>query len=364
MLRRLFVWSSLAMSLAISGAIMGAMSSACRVASESRQGDPRSVAPMPSGVLRSDDAGVIAVAPAPLERAVRPPLDVSEVKDCEPPGFPSPSAVRGDYDVVYSSPGGRPQRLDVVTPSSKASKASNGPYPLVVMIHGGAWIGGDRLYHRDDLLKLAGQGYVAATIDYRLAGLPKNAFPADLSDARCAVRFLRAHAAQYDIDPTRVAAIGDSAGGHIAAMLAVASDVPDDGTCAITSESSSLTSAVIDYAPLDLRASKRYPPSIQQAVRYLVGGDPLENAEKTSLASPITHVDAGDPPMLIIHGAADHVVPVEDSREFAAALASAHVPSLYVELAGMQHGFLVLGSGGILRRSTCTTMAFLARTLK
>lgn len=331
---------------------------ACRGAGESSGGEPRNGAPTPSGVpLESTKSPTIEAASAqpPTQRA---PLDLTVVNDCVPPANPPLDTVRSQYDVVYSAPGGRQLALDVAWPRAK------GPHPLVVMIHGGAWIGGDREYHRNDILRLAGQGYVAATIDYRLAGNPKNAFPAPLEDARCAVRFLRKHAPDFDIDGSRVAAFGDSAGGHLAAMLAVAGDVPGDGTCAITDEPDDVQAAVLDYAPLDLRTFRRYPESIQLATKYLLGGhDPTTHPDETALASPATHLDAGDPPLLLLHGTNDRVVPFEESRDFAQLLEKAHVPHLYVELPAIPHGFLVLGSGRILRKSTCTTMAFLAETL-
>jgi acetyl esterase/lipase len=329
----------------------------CRGAGETSAGEPRNGAPTPSGVpIELETIKVANTASA--ESTPRPPLHLSMVSECAPPLNPSLETVRSQYDVVYSTPHGRPLGMDVAWPKT------TGKHPLVVMIHGGAWIGGDREYHRNDILRLAGQGYVAATIDYRLAGNPKNAFPAPLEDVRCAVRYLRKHAEEFGVDVSRVAALGDSAGGHLAAMLAVASEVPGDDTCAIRDEANDIQAAVIDYAPLDLRTFRRYPESIQLATKYLLGGkDPGKHPDETALASPATHVDPSDPPMLLLHGTNDHVVPFAESRDFARILENAHVPHLYVELPAIPHGFLVLGSGRILRKSTCTTMAFLAATL-
>jgi acetyl esterase/lipase len=338
---------------------VGLASLSCRGAGESAAGEPRNVAPTPSGVP-IDEAKPIAQASAVAVSTIppRPPLQLGVVKDCVPPANPPLETLGTQYDVVYSTPNGRKLGMDVAWPKTK------GKHPLVVLIHGGAWIGGDREYHRNDILRLAGQGYVAATIDYRLAGNPKNAFPAPLEDVRCAVRYLRKHADAFGVDPSRVAALGDSAGGHLAAMLAVAGDVPGDGTCAITDQRDDLQAAVIDYAPLDLRTFRRYPESIQLATKYLLGGkDPATHPDETAFASPAFHVDGNDPPMLLLHGTKDLVVPFQESRDFDQVLATAHVPHLYVELPAIPHGFLVLGSGSILRKSTCTTMAFLAETL-
>ncbi|MEO7092182.1 MAG: alpha/beta hydrolase [Polyangiales bacterium] len=343
------------------GVSLAVMSLSCRGAGESSGGEPRNGAPTPSGVPLAEAtvAAVTAIVPvAPIEVTTRPPLQLAMVKDCVPPANPPFDTLRSQYDVVYSTPHGRQLGLDVAWPKTP------GKHPLVVLIHGGAWIGGDREYHRNDILRLAGQGYVAATIDYRLAGNPKNAFPAALEDVRCAVRFLRKHADDYAIDPARVGALGDSAGGHLAAMLAVAGDLAGDGTCSIVDQPDDVQAAVVDYAPLDLRTFRRYPESIQLATKYLLGGkEPANHPDLTALASPATHVDEKDPPMLLLHGTNDRVVPFEESRDFARVLEKAHVPHLYVELPNIPHGFLVLGSGFILRKSTCTTMAFLAETL-
>jgi acetyl esterase/lipase len=311
---------------------------------------PTAVAPAPT----VPPEPVVVVAPPPK---VVPALSVAT--SCTPPRLPSPSDVSTAWDVPYVEHVGRAQSLDVAWPKTP------GPHPLVVLVHGGAWVGGDRMYHRDDMMRLAGAGYAAATIDYRLVGGPDRTLPSQLADVRCAVKYLRAHADAYAIDPARVGAIGDSAGGHLVAMLADADDFVDDGSCPLAG-SSQIQAAVVDYAPLDLRAWRRYPESIQDAVHAVVGVEPRRNPALVAAASPITHVDANDPPMLVMHATHDHVIPVADSREFAAALKAADVPSIYVEVDDprIQHGFLVLGNGGILRRTTCTTIAFLDATLR
>ncbi len=302
------------------------------------------------------DEGAPSEGPAlPPPRA---PLALAAVKQCTPWPNPVPTEVGSLYDVVYTSPHGQPQHLDLAWPKAP------GAHPMVVMIHGGAWVGGDREYHRNDILRLAGAGYVAATIDYRLAKTPANAFPAALEDVRCAVRWLRREAGRFSGNPDRIAAFGDSSGGHLAALLAVAPEIPGDGTCPIVDEPADVQAAVLDYAPLDLRAFRTYPESIQQATWAFLGARPALDPPLVALASPITHLDANDPPMLVLHATPDPVVPVQQSREFARALQVAGVPSLFLELPDLPHGFLVLGSGEILRTPTCTTMAFLDATLK
>ena len=116
-------------------------------------------------------------------------------------------------DVVYGKGGNEVLRLDLATPAQGA-----GPFPALVCIHGGSWRSGDKSWYRNQILTFAEQDYVAVSINYRLA--PQYKFPAQVEDAKCAVRFLRAHAAEFKIDPAKLAAIGDSAGGHLALMLA------------------------------------------------------------------------------------------------------------------------------------------------
>ena len=348
--------------------MLALVAGACRGVGDQTESVARTGAAAPSGVPKSALADEAAPStegdfPQRIHAAARAASVRSRpfaiVEACTPPARAKARDVGAASDVVYVTRDGKPLRLDVTWPLDGAT------HPLVLLVHGGAWVGGDRLYHRDDAEKLAGAGFVAATIDYRLAGPPGAAFPAPLQDLRCAVRFLRERSADYRIDPRRVGAIGDSAGGHLVAMLATADDLADDASCP-AGGTSRIQSAVVDYAPLDLRASRSYPPSIQLAMRILLGADPAADADRAAWASPITHLDAGDPPLLIVHAAHDRTVPVESSRAFAEAATRAGVRSLYLELASpsLGHGFLVLGSGEVLRRSTCTTMAFLASTLR
>ena len=117
-------------------------------------------------------------------------------------------------DVIYGKGGGEDLKLDIVRPAGDAKRL-----PCIVFIHGGAWRAGSRAAHHDDIRRMAGLGFVAATVDYRLA--PAHPFPAQVQDVKCAIRFLRGHAGQYGLDPDQIAVWGISAGGHLALMLGV-----------------------------------------------------------------------------------------------------------------------------------------------
>jgi len=290
----------------------------------------------------------------------KPKLEI--VKECTVPGAPEEGKVDQALDVEWGPIMGQSLALDIAWPiDSKAGTT----HPLIVIIHGGGWTAGDKKMFRETIRMLAGQGYVAATVNYRLANVTKNVFPAGIEDTRCVVRWLRANAAKFHIDPSRVGALGASAGGHLSAMLATADDhIGFDATCPIKDQPVKITSAVSYYAPLDLRdVQKRYVAKMQQAVEEFLGGKSEDVPKRASLGSPVTHLDSNDAPMLLLHAIDDQIVPVEDSRDFKKALDKANVPSLYVEVSAGKHGFPIFGKDPKFRASTCTTLAFLRATL-
>ena len=311
-----------------------------------------------------DASTSVDVLDAQRARDAAPPPRLAIVDECAMPKRADPATLRIEWGAVYATIGAESLRLDVASPRTE------GAHPLVVLIHGGAWAGGERSLHRDDMLRLAGLGYVAATIDYRLTSAPDHAFPAAISDVRCSLRWLRQNAERLAIDPARVAVMGLSAGGHLAALAALAGNDVGEGAasldegCASSDQPATVSAGVSFYGPTDLREERRYPASLKTAVRAFLAGDPATYSARAALASPVTHVDADDPPVLVLHGDADRMVPVEDSRQLAAALAEAKVPSLYVEMPKLPHGFLLFGDGAVLRRSMCTTLAFLDATLR
>ena len=228
--------------------------------------------------------------------------------------------------------------------------SEQGHRPLVVFIHGGAWMIGDKAWVRGGthmqleqfLHLLLRNGYAVASLNYRL--VPEGVFPAPIHDVKAAVRYLRAHAHELGINPERIGVAGESAGAHLAQLLAVSADQPSlEGDLGNAAFSSRVKAAVSYYGIADVRrlAGERidqgcknpwvYDPNKPNEAEYgLLGGgnlDTPEQQQRALLASPIHYVDAGDPPMLLLHGRQDCVVAVVQSQAMHAALQKAGVPS-------------------------------------
>lgn len=212
------------------------------------------------------------------------------------------------------------QRLDVCIPPPGFPPGR----PAVVMIHGGYWIVGDRQAYAAPCRMAAGEGIVAVTIDYRLAnGDPRNYWPAQAVDAQLAVRWLRAHAGEFGVDPARICALGDSAGGQIALFLgAVGHTVPGDYAGELANVSSHIACVVDNFGPTDLTSNNFWPPDQQ-----LFGGDgKTRPADRERAASPLFLVGSGMPPVMIAQGRDDKNVPIDQSTQLVAALKNNHVP--------------------------------------
>jgi acetyl esterase/lipase len=231
-------------------------------------------------------------------------------------------------DIPYVQNGHSRQKLDLYVPENP-----RGPLPLIVWIHGGGWKDGNE----DDCppLPWTGKGYVVASIAYRLC--QDALFPAQIQDCKAAIRWLREHAAAFRIDPTRVAAWGGSAGGHLASLLGTSADSIEweKGHPA----GSSRVQAVIDwYGRADLTPVCTDPSWAGSASATLLGGTGQAVSDLARKASPILHVSGDDPPFLIMHGDRDDLVPLSQSENFAAALKEAGVKVTLVVLKGVGHG--------------------------
>jgi acetyl esterase/lipase len=270
----------------------------------------------------------------------------------------SASAVRVARDVTYARRDGRALTFDV------AWSESGPPAPLVLLLHGGSWSGGSPASLQDEMHALARRGYTAATVEYRLTQAPRNVFPAAIADVRCALRTLRRRAADSHIAPDRVAAMGYSAGGHLASLLGTGSDLRelDAAPCDAGGESVRVQ-AVVSYAgPQDLRVNGPYTREQAEIVTNFLGVFPGDDPATARLASPIAHVGAGDPPFLLVHGTNDDLVPVSHPRRMAEALQKAGTPASLIELPRIGHGFVGFVTGGE-PTVRCTVEAFLARWL-
>lgn len=279
------------------------------------------------------------------------------VRACAPPRRTS-EAPRLREGIVYSRPGGRPLALDLALP------AGRGPHPVVLVFHGGAWRAGERAHVREEIAVLARLGYAGAAIDYRLVDGYSNTFPAAIADARCAVRHLRSRAADLDLDPDRIGALGYSSGAQVALMLATASDVAglDDG-CADVGTSPAVRAAIGVASPTDLRPEARFTRPADRAITRFLGTTRRRDPDAAALASPIAHVGGGDAATLLIHGTADRVIPIEQPRRLRAALARAGAPVTLVELDGVEHGFRLFGDDPRVLPGVCTAVAFLRAAL-
>lgn len=271
----------------------------------------------------------------------------------ELPDFPAPrrSDERLVYDAVtYARPlGFRPLLMDVHLPTS-----NDGPVPCVVWIHGGAWWEGDRRFppgnwpHEDGWFRLFVEaGMAVATIDYRLSG--EAHYPAQLGDAQAAIRFLRHQAGALGINPDRIGVCGESAGGHLAALVALTGDSPVAPTDrSVVGPSSAVAAAVPMYAVTDLLAfGPGGPDSTGEDESWegpypadlLLGHPAREGADVARAASPLGHVHAAAPPMLLLHGAADTVVPPGHSERLAIALQHVGAPVRLELVPGAGHCF-------------------------
>ena len=245
----------------------------------------------------------------------------------------TPSARPGIQTVTYCTNGGTPLAMDISLPVPHAALA-----PAVLYVHGGGWEHGNRLgggfleQLRPALLQ---QGFVVASIDYRLA--PKDRWPAQIVDTKCAVRYLRAYAGAYGIDARRIGAWGGSAGGHLVSMLGTA-DESAGFDLGEWSDQSSRVQAVVDlFGPADLTAGG-WESDPSGTVREVFGATPGTGNEILAKASPVTYVSKDDPPFLIIQGDADHTVPASQSQTFAAKLQAAGAPATLLMVKGGPHG--------------------------
>ena len=243
-----------------------------------------------------------------------------------------PADVEFTRDVVYGKGGGEDLKLNISRPKGGAKKL-----PCVVFIHGGGWAQGDRTNHDDATWNMARAGYVSATIGYRLA--PKHKFPAQVHDVKAAVRYLRAHADEHGLDPDRIAACGFSAGAHLSMMLGT-TDKDDglEGEGGWADQSSAVQGVVAFFGPTDLAAAD-VPAVTRPILAGFIGGTVEEKREDYKRASPITYVDAGDAPTLLIQGTKDPLVPHTQAFAMVEAMTKAGVPGRADVLVGAGHGW-------------------------
>ena len=271
-------------------------------------------------------------------------------------GWPRPQdTVTTDLAIRYGEAGGRLLLLDVYSPPQRER-----PRPAVLLIHGGGFVGGSRA--DADIVAaarhLAEAGYVAFAIDYRLVDLaqPGPAWPAPLNDVQRAVRWARAHAPTYGVDPERIGAYGVSAGAGLAAHLGVRESAePADHDLAAFS--SRVRCVVALAGPMDGTIPPANPSDVDVA-QALFGGMPTQVPAVYRDASPVAHVDPASAPFLVVHGVHDTVVPIAHARRLVAALQEAGIAVDYVEDPDAGHDVFAW------ERVGARTLAFLGRYLE
>jgi acetyl esterase/lipase len=303
---------------------------------------------------------VISASPAEDRRNARAPAEPAPA----PKAMPEPLSVTVDRGVLYDTIGGYKLYLDVARPKE------GGPYPCVVLFHGGAWMGGSRQElsggprKKDGKLapsiieQVAARGYVAASVSYRLA--PKYPFPAQIQDARAAVRFLKASAKDYGIDRDKFAAGGFSAGAHLALLLGLADKV-DGWDAGNNTDQSARVQCVVDFfGPTDLCLYSS-SPGLEDGYMVPVFGKACKtDPEVYKKASPITYASKNAPPVLILHGTFDVIVPIIHSENLEKKLKDAGATTELLTVSGAGHGW----SGPTLTRTTNDALKFLDAHLK
>jgi acetyl esterase len=232
------------------------------------------------------------------------------------------AAAETHKNVEYSNVQGVSLQFDASIPEG------SGPFPAVILVHGGGWVGGSRKIDVAPLFKpLADAGFAWFSVDYRLANSPLS-FGVAVDDVAAAIRFIKSRAEEYRIDPTRIAVVGESAGGQLGAM-------------AVLNEPGAKVKAVVAmYTPTDLVTLLKSSGLIPAQIRESLQGTPFEGLLVARLAqlSPIEKVSSDMPPFLMIHGTADNVVPFAQSRAMCSRMQEAGAPCELFKVPGAGHG--------------------------
>ncbi|MEP6601687.1 MAG: alpha/beta hydrolase [Nitrospirota bacterium] len=271
-------------------------------------------------------------------------LTIAVLWVCAPQGRGIPALPPGSKTIpnlVYKNTNGRQLLLDLYLPAE-----ASGAVPVIIYLHGGGWEQGSR--HQCPAFGLIPEGFAVASIDYRLSR--EAPFPAQIEDCKAAVRWLRANASKYNLDPDRFGVWGTSAGGHLAALLGTSGGAQElEGGGDNLQYSSRVQAACAVSAPTDLRkfgtnpAGAQIGPRAQQVLTNLFGGAENKGA-LAAMASPIKYVSKDDPPFLVVHGEYDRVVPVEQAHQFYEALQKAGVKATLKILPNQGHRAGLMGA--------------------
>lgn len=243
-----------------------------------------------------------------------------------------PANVTFTRDIEFANPDNQHLQVNMAQP-----KEGTGPFPAVVCIHGGGFRAGKREGYDKLLLTLAQHGYVAITVTYRLA--PAYPFPAAVFDCKAAVRWLRANAAKYHVDPARIGAMGGSAGGHLAQFLGVTAGVPQfEGDEGNLDQSSAVSCVVNFFGPSDFTKSYDKSVDAKEVLPLFLGGDLSTKRKEHISSSPLYWVTPNAAPTLCLHGTADEYVAYEQATWIVDKLKAATVEAELVGFEGAGHG--------------------------
>lgn len=267
---------------------------------------------------------------------------------------PAPPGLRTELDVSYVAGGDEAQRLDLYLPKKPGAK----PLPLVVHIHGGGWRGGSK--SPCPTLHMVARGYAVASIEYRFS--QKALFPAQIQDCQAAIRWLRARSRFYGIDPDRIGVVGGSAGGHLSALVGAAGGTKAFPPIGGNEDQSDRVQAVCDYfGPTNFATvvqQAEADPNVKNIFEFNSPSDPYSSLigvrldadkSKTDAVSPVHFISKDDPPVLILHGTHDTLVPYAQSEEYAEALRKAGVPVWLQKLPGSGHGGLAFAKPQVVQ---------------
>jgi acetyl esterase/lipase len=267
-----------------------------------------------------------------------------------PPAVPDDVAL--DFDVEYSRVGER-VAMDIFRPKT------GGPHPVILAVHGGGFRAGSRAGYHRLCIQLAQKGFVAATASYRLA--PRHQFPAAVEDVKAAVRFLRAHAAKFNLDPDHIGATGGSAGGHLALMLGLTGGMTAfDGTGPHLDQSSRVQAVVNFYGPTDFTKSYDASVDAKDVLPQWIGNDLAHNRKQHLVASPLFYVTPLAPPTLTVHGTQDTYVAYDQGRWLDDRMKAAGAVHELETIEGAGHGF----KGADLVRAEARLVAWFEKYLR
>ena len=261
----------------------------------------------------------------------------------------APAGYRKLPDITFAKVDGQELKLDLYLPEGKQGA------PLVVFVHGGGWSRGNRADM--PLGNMAPAGFAFAGIDYRLS--PVARFPAQAHDIKAAIRFLRAKQAEYGYDASRVAIAGSSAGAHLALLVGVTNGNKElEGTVGGNLDQSSDVQAILSYYGASnfltiLKQSTPYGLGVRTpALQLLLGGQPEDEEALAKLASPVFHLDANDPPMLLLHGDQDPQMPINQSLEMYGAYRQLGLDAEFLPVYQAPHGGKKFHEGEALKAAT------------